>query len=78
MLMAPLIFNNIFLLSKKPKNGEFQEKSCFSSVNQPSFFSFLGNLVIYKEDDDRTTDFFQKKLLTQRWRISGIFLVFQV
>jgi hypothetical protein len=50
-------------LFKKPKNGEFQEKSCFSSVNQPSFFSFLGNLVIYKEDDDRTTDFFQKKLL---------------
>jgi len=49
-------------LFKKPKNGEFLEKSCFSSVNQPSFFSFLGNLVIYKEDDDRTTDFFPKKI----------------
>jgi len=43
--------------------GNFRKNLCFSSVNQPSFFSFLGNLVIYKEDDDRTTDFFQKKLL---------------
>jgi hypothetical protein len=65
-------------LFKKPKNGESLEKSCFSSVNQPSF---LGNLVIYKEDDDRTTDFFQKKLLffkPKDGEFSGIFLVFQV
>ncbi len=61
--------------------GNFRKNLVFSSVNQPSFFSFLGNLVIYKEDDDRTTDFFPKKLLffkPKDGEFSGIFLVFQV
>jgi hypothetical protein len=80
MLMAPLNFFRIFYCLKNQKMG-ISGKSCFCSLSQPSFFSFLGNLVMYKEDENRTPDIFPTNFAifkTQSWRISRLFLVFQV